>query len=67
MVRRVPSLAGGAEQDRQVRLQLALADVLVQRSRPQAAIYGDLDVVLDGGREYPRDVGHRAVSVMCGS
>ncbi len=43
----VPSLAGGAQEDRQVRLELALADVLVQGVRPQAAVYRDLKLVFD--------------------
>ena len=64
VIRRVPSLAGGAEQDPEVGLQLALADVFVQGSRPQRPVDGDLDLVLHAGREYSRDVGHRALSLM---
>ena len=35
VIRGVPSLPGGAEQDRQVRFQFTLTDVLVQSVRPQ--------------------------------
>jgi hypothetical protein len=62
MVRGVPSLAGGAEQDRKVGLQLALADVLVECLGPQRPIDGDLDLILHVRGEYSRYVGQRAVA-----
>ena len=57
---RVPSLAGGAEQDRQVGLELPLADVFVQGVRPKGPVDDDLGVVFGAGSEYPRDVSQEA-------
>ena len=48
------------EQDRQVRLDLALADVFVERARPEGALDDEVTVVLEVRREDAREVvGHR--------
>ena len=49
------------EQHRQVGLDLALADVFVERARPQGALDDEVAVVLEVRREDAREVvGHRA-------
>ena len=58
VVGRVPSLAGGPEQDREIGLELALADVLVQRPRPQRPIDDDVSLFLDVRRQDAREVSH---------
>ena len=60
VVRGLSPGAGGGEQDREVRLDLALPDVLVQVARPQRALDDDIRVV-EVRRQDPRDVvRHRA-------
>ncbi len=51
---------GRLEQHREVRLDLALADVLVERARSQGALDDEVTVVLEVRREDAREVvGHR--------
>ena len=55
---------GRLEQDRQVRLDLALADVFVERARPEGALDDEVAVVLEVRREDAREVvGHRRASL----
>jgi len=59
VVRRLSPAARRGQQDRQVRLDLALTDVLVERPRPEAALDDGIDLV-EVRREDSRDVvGHR--------
>ena len=59
-----PALRRG-QQHRQVGLDLALADVLVERARPQGAFHDEVALVLEVRREDARQVvGHRSQSSM---
>ena len=63
MVGRLSPPLGRLEQDVEARLDLSLADVLVQRARAQRPFHGDLAGVAGAGREEAEAVvGHRAES-----
>ena len=61
MVGRLSPALRGLEQDREVGLDLALADVFVERARPQGAFDDEVGLVLEVRRQDARDVvGHPA-------
>ena len=65
VIRRLSPPPGRRQQDGQVRLDLALADVLVERPRSEGAFDHEVGVVLEVRREDVREVvGHRAESSM---
>src|SRR5450759_1485041 len=64
VVGRLATLLSGLEQDREARLHLSLAYVLVERPRPQGALDRDLLLVEEVRREESVAVRHRPESTM---